>query len=227
MNYEPPHSPQDYAARGRGWKWLSGGAVAAMLWSGVFYAWVTLQPAQPGQFAAFNAPFFAQTLGAPVRTELASLDHAVTAQGSAAPDETRTAAAMRPHPIHARRAAAPAPEEMARVIDVSATSQDSAAIVVQGARASVWVRTPSAWSLANAYPRRALESGREGEASVHCSVRNSGALNCVRRSETPGFGEAALRVARLFRHTPRRADGIDSTVDLRIVFRMPDNDRRG
>lgn len=197
-----------------------------MLWSGVFYAWVTLQPAQRAEFVAYNAPLFAHTLGAPIRTELASLDQAVTAQGSSAPDEARTAA-MRLHPIHARRAGAPAPEEMAGIIPVSATSQDSAAIVVQGARRSDWVRRPSAWSLANAYPQRALESGREGEASVHCTVRNSGALNCVRMSETPGFGEAALRVARLFRHTPRRADGIGSTVDLRIVFRMPDNDRRG
>jgi hypothetical protein len=50
-------------------------------------------------------------------------------------------------------------------------------------------------------------------------------------SETPGgFGNAALRVSRTLRHASRRADGSNATgtpVNLRVVFRIDDNQRRG
>ena len=68
---------------------------------------------------------------------------------------------------------------------------------------------------------------------MHCTVQERGALDCVKTSEMPanaGFGTAALRVARLFRHAPVRADGssaIGSPVNLRVVFRMAENERRG
>jgi TonB family protein len=116
---------------------------------------------------------------------------------------------------------------------VTATSQDSEEIVVPGARRPVWARAPSARRLSSLYPERALEYGREGEASVRCTVQNGGALSCVRVSETPahaGFGHAALRVARMFRHAPQRWDGsaaAGSAINLRVVFRMADDDRRG
>jgi TonB family protein len=125
------------------------------------------------------------------------------------------------------------PEQVIGVEPASATYNDEDAIVVQGQRRPVWTRTPSAQRLSIVYPERALEGRREGEASVHCTVQQDGRLACVQFSETPlhaGFGTAALRVARLFRHAPARADGssaVGSPVNLRVVFRMSDNDRRG
>ena len=90
---------------------------------------------------------------------------------------------------------------------------------------------PSERHLSALYPQRALERGREGEASLHCTVQDSGALDCVRVEETPGgFGNAALRVARTLRHAPQLADGSDaagSPVNLRVVFRIADDQRRG
>ena len=61
---------------------------------------------------------------------------------------------------------------------------------------------------------------------------NNGALDCAPVSEYParsGFGGAALRVAHMYRHGPTRRDGTDaigSPVNLRVVFRIDDNDRR-
>ena len=78
---------------------------------------------------------------------------------------------------------------------------------------------------------RALQRGREGEAQLHCTVLDGGALDCAKGSEPPGggFGNAALRVSRSLRHAAVRRDGADATgtpVNLRVVFRIAD-DRRG
>ena len=95
----------------------------------------------------------------------------------------------------------------------------------------MWMRKPSADLLSAAYPNWALERGREGEASIHCRIGNSGALHCVPESEAPahaGFGAAAMRVARMYRHGPALQDGsraAGTPVNLRVVFRI-DNDRR-
>ena len=132
-----------------------------------------------------------------------------------------------------QRAANPAPEQTVGVFPASATTEDGEPIIVQAAPRPVWRYAPSARRLATIYPERALEDGREGEASVHCTVRSSGALDCIGVSETPanvGFGDAALRATHMFRHAVQRADGSDATgspVNLRVVFRMADNDRRG
>jgi len=88
---------------------------------------------------------------------------------------------------------------------------------------------PSARRLAAYYPARLLERRREGEARLHCTVLAGGALDCARVDETPGFGDAALRVARSLRHAPQLADGSDATgaaVNLRVIFRLSEEDRR-
>ena len=77
------------------------------------------------------------------------------------------------------------------------------------------------------------EADREGEASLHCTVLSNGALDCAPVSEYParsGFGGAALRVAHMYRHAQTLKDGRDavgSPVNLRVVFRVDDNTRRG
>ena len=104
--------------------------------------------------------------------------------------------------------------------------------IINGRR-SVWRYTPSAERLAEYYPEFAQERGREGEARLHCMIGEKGKLDCERVSETPakaGFGNAALRVARTLRHAERRADGknaIGTPINLRVVFRMHEGERRG
>lgn len=123
------------------------------------------------------------------------------------------------------------PEEVVGIIPASASSDENE-IIVPGARRPVWQSTPSARRLSAAYPERALERGREGEARVACFVQQNGRLDCERVSEFPansGFGNAALRVAHMYRHAEQRADGssaVGSPVNLRVVFRIDDNDRR-
>jgi hypothetical protein len=59
-------------------------------------------------------------------------------------------------------------------------------------------------------------------------VEVGGSLDCQRVEETPGFGPAAMRVARSLRHAPTRADGANAAgtpVNLRVVFRIDDNRR--
>ncbi len=172
------------------------------------------------------------TQGAP--TQSAPTQSASNRAGAtpAASGETRLAQAS---PTHRRTLAshsAPQPsEEVIGVTPASAIAQDDNPIVVEAARRPLWTQRPSAWRLASTYPTRALEEGREGEASIHCTVLQNGALDCVRVSEFPanaGFGGAALRVAQMYRHSAMLANGkeaIGAPVNLRVLFRIADNDR--
>ncbi len=241
MSEHPPHGAHTIHAKpkGGGMKWLLGAAVAAVLVGGGYYAWTHRAPDQPATDIAQNEPapadFSSDT------TNVAPESAANETPTPAAPDESAPLAApaetQAPAPQHAHRRATPVrtaavvPEETIGVTPVSATTTDSEEVIIHGARRPVWVRTPSARRLAEYYPDRALERGREGEASVHCTIQDNGALDCVPISETPahsGFGTAALRVARTFRHAPQLADGSSaagSPVNLHVVFRMAD-DRR-
>ncbi|HWA01376.1 MAG TPA: TonB family protein [Caulobacterales bacterium] len=233
MHQEPPHGAHVIHAKrgGGGWKWLAGAAVAALLVGGGYYAYTNSapQPAPQSELAA-NAP----TPAAPIERDVAADETAQDPSDDAAlPDASTPAPATAPA---SRRAAAHAatsvPEQIVGVTPASMTTEGDE-IVIPGVRRPIWVRTPSAYRLASLYPERALERGREGEASVHCTVQENGALDCVQVSETPanaGFGNAALRVARTFRHAPQLADGsaaAGTPVNLRVIFRMADERRHG
>jgi protein TonB len=91
-----------------------------------------------------------------------------------------------------------------------------------------WVRRPSAEDLERYYPERAQRMNVEGRASISCTVDARGTLqNCSVASENPGdqgFGEAAMRMSRLFKMRPMTKDG--SPVDggkivIPIAFRLP------
>jgi protein TonB len=75
-----------------------------------------------------------------------------------------------------------------------------------------WERRPSGDDLARYYPSRAQALNKEGRATITCTVTAKGTLtSCSVVSEEPadlGFGEAALRMARLFRMKPKTADGV-------------------
>lgn len=90
-------------------------------------------------------------------------------------------------------------------------------------------RQPSADDLAQYYPERANRLGKAGAAELRCTVTARGALaGCVVLGEDPpgfGFGEAALKLARIFKLKPATADGapVDGGVFApKITFRLPD-----
>lgn len=224
---------------GGGGKFLIGAVAAAVLVGGGYLAWKNMGP-QNGAQTAYNDSYANDQYGddplraGPVETgnstssSLAAEDGVASpASETAAPPARRRTAAARTEDV---------PEATIGVTPINVTTEDYAAsespdLVVTAARRPVWERTPSARRLSALYPERALERGREGEARLHCTVLDGGALDCAKTSETPGgFGNAALRVARTLRHAPQFADGsaaAGSPVNLRVVFRIDENARRG
>ena len=215
---------------GNAGKWLAGGLIAVVLGGAGYMAWKnTAQNATETQTAA-NDPYAADSMHAgPLAPS--SENSASPGASATAPAITQSAPALKP----ARpTTSAPVPQETIGVTPVSSSTQDFAAsdesIVVNAPRHPVWSRMPSSRRLSALYPVVAQEQGREGEAQLHCTVLQTGALNCARISETRGFGNAALRVAGTLRHAPRFADGSDAVgeaVNLRVVFRLPPEERRG
>ena len=78
-------------------------------------------------------------------------------------------------------------------------------------RNPTWVSRPSPDQMARFYPRRAIDRGVPGEATISCMVSANGSVHaCAVVSETPmglGFGAAALGLAAYFRMSPRTVDG--------------------
>ena len=81
--------------------------------------------------------------------------------------------------------------------------------------------------MARYYPERAQRLERSGSVTLQCTVNARGAVdNCSVVSEDPadfGFGDAAIRLSRLFRMKPRTRDGAaveGGTVRIPIAFRI-------
>lgn len=233
MSEDPKHGATTIHASkgGGGSKWLLGAAAAVVLLGGGYFAWKSMTPAENSTQTAYNDQYSSDPLHAgPLPSDEGTL--AQSASDESAPASTTTTTTR--STTTTRRASARAeavPEETIGITPVNATTDDTDEVIVTAPRRPVWASTPSARRLTALYPQRALEHGREGEARLHCTVQNSGALDCVRAEETSGtFGNAALRVARTFRHAPQLADGRDaagSPVNLRVVFRIDDEQRRG
>ena len=91
-----------------------------------------------------------------------------------------------------------------------------------------WQRRPSAEDLERYYPERAQRMNVEGRASIACTVNARGTLEgCSVVSEDPGdagFGDAALRMSKLFKMRPMTRDGspVDGgKITIPISFRLP------
>jgi TonB family protein len=212
-----------------GWKWLLGAVVAVLLIGGGYYAWKNSGASNESSETAVNSATFA----APV-TEDATGNGATGEENAAAaaPTDSGSADAQSVAPAKSKKAVAAVPEETIGVSRATAPTGKNDEIVVT-ARRPVWKYVPRPDRLADYYPEDALERGREGEASLHCMIGKGGKLDCKSVSETParaGFGAAALRVARALRHAETRADGrsaIGTPINLRVLFRMPEGERRG
>jgi TonB family protein len=218
---------------GGGSKWLIGGVAAVVLVGGGYAAWKTLSPAeQQTAEIAYDDPYAEdQVRAGPLDAEEDALADTASTDENVAPPATSERRAT-PRAQRAAARAAPVPEETIGITPVSASTDDtqqSDEVIVRAPQRPVWARTPSERRLTSSYPTLALRRGSEGEARLSCTVLDGGALGCERLEETSAtFGAAAMRVARSYRHAPTRADGSDAVgtpVNLRVVFRMEEEER--
>lgn len=74
-----------------------------------------------------------------------------------------------------------------------------------------WLRKPTGAQIANVFPKKAIEDGVAGKATIQCQVTVEGFLqNCFVRSESPkgyDFGLAGLQLAPQFLMTPKIRGG--------------------
>lgn len=95
-------------------------------------------------------------------------------------------------------------------------------------RAPNWRYMPSPEVIQFFYPKAAMRAEVEGKTTVSCLVDAQGSVkDCTVVSEAPsgqGFGDAALRVAKILEFLPARSNGeaVASRVRVPINFRMPD-----
>ncbi|HEX7757954.1 MAG TPA: energy transducer TonB, partial [Caulobacteraceae bacterium] len=91
-----------------------------------------------------------------------------------------------------------------------------------------WLRMPSGDDVNRYYPDRAQRMEISGRATLNCTVSAKGTVEgCSVVSEDPadqGFGEAALKLSKLFKMKPMSKDGAPTeggTVRIPIRFEIP------
>jgi protein TonB len=126
-----------------------------------------------------------------------------------------------PIPPVARRVETPAP---AAAVDRAYGEARARHLIVN----PDWARRPSEEDIAEHYPERALRTQTSGRATISCTVTVRGALaDCEVLSETPeryGFGEAALKLSRIFRMKPQTPNGAPvegGAVRVPLEFKPP------
>ncbi|MGE0046829.1 MAG: hypothetical protein AB7T08_13820, partial [Hyphomonadaceae bacterium] len=170
MSEEPtPRPAREPSGNNNKMKWIAGAAAAAVLIGGGVWAVSTYGPNRTtATDTAYNAAYSpdapadydATAQGAAPGGDLPAADAGETETASAAPRPRRATTAARAEPAEAVIGVSPDEEA-----SVQTASYESDEITVTPSRRPVWSRTPSARRLSNYYPDRALERGREGEAS--------------------------------------------------------------
>ena len=91
-----------------------------------------------------------------------------------------------------------------------------------------WSQRPNAEDVARYYPQRAERMSIAGRAEISCTVQANGKLSaCSVTSEDPadqGFGDAALKLSKLFKMRPKTLDGAPSdggVVKIPLRFVLP------
>ena len=77
-----------------------------------------------------------------------------------------------------------------------------------------WIKQPIDDDYAKYYPLRAKQLGAGGRVTLNCAVTGAGTLaDCTVAEDKPGygFGDATLRIAKLFKMAPQTADGLPVT----------------
>ncbi len=88
-----------------------------------------------------------------------------------------------------------------------------------------FTQRPTAGDFSRHYPRRALMNGTDGRVTLDCVVQRNLRLSCSMAEEDPpgqGFGQAALRLSRVFRAARQFPDGrptVGAQVRVPLVFR--------
>ena len=92
-----------------------------------------------------------------------------------------------------------------------------------------WIRKPSGADLARYYPQQAVISQTPGRVVLSCRVDAEGTLvDCNTEDENPvgmGFGDAALKMAPMFKMRPTTLDGkpvAGGTVLIPVAFALPE-----
>lgn len=89
-----------------------------------------------------------------------------------------------------------------------------------------WVRLPTPAEVRLVFPKAAWDAQLDGRAVIECKVSSSGHLfACVVLNEAPmgkGFGDAALRLSKIFLMRPYTRDGVPVAGGrLRVPLVMP------
>ena len=91
-----------------------------------------------------------------------------------------------------------------------------------------WTAKPTGADVARYYPERAQRLEKTGNVTLQCSVTAKGTVSgCSVLSEDPsdfGFGDAAIKLSRLFKMKPKTLDGAPvegGTVRIPLSFRLP------
>jgi TonB family protein len=90
-----------------------------------------------------------------------------------------------------------------------------------------WAKVSSSISFAKFYPKAAARAHIHGHVDLLCVVEIDGTADCQVTSEDPpglGFGDAALKISRLFRFVPMQRDGVPvagGKVNIPIGFTPP------
>ncbi len=108
--------------------------------------------------------------------------------------------------------------------DPATANTPTAPIITEGYG---WSQRPGGQDFVRVYPRAALRKGLSGRAMISCTVGADGRLtDCAVIAEDPageGFGQAALRLSRLFRMKtpPDKPTPAGAVVRIPLVWNPP------